>query len=449
MPLGELELSGPPQVLGALAGLGRTEDLQFSPDNRRLAIAGFGRHRVFLVDLDLDHDLGVRGGPVSVTVSVAVTGLVELGSPSLCEPHGLCFLDDRTLVVANRGGEAPIFSLPPPVCGLRQLEVEPVATICAGVADGVATPGSVEAWPLAPGLYEVVICNNYANNVSRHLVDDRDRCRVLGSEVLLAAGLDVPDGVSVSSDRRWLAVSNHNTHSVLVFRCSPDLAPSAQAHGKLRGVTYPHGLRFTKDGRHLVVADAGAPYVHVFAAPGGDWRGDHDPISTLEVMDAETFQRGRYNPQEGGPKGLDIDRTSRVVAVTSEHQPLALFDAREVLTAARQPPSGCGSRGDGGNEATRNAILRDVARIARLERSLATRDEELAELAAAVRALEASAGELAADLESARAEAQALGRLAENRDQQLTALLRSTSWRATALPRWVGARLRRGAAHPG
>jgi len=438
MPLRELELSGPAPVRRALDGLGRTEDLAFSPDNRRLAIAGFGRHRVFLLDLAIDAGVGA--------VSVAVTGLTELRSPSLCEPHGLCFLDDRTLVVANRGGEAPIFSVPRPACGVRQLEVEPVATIRAGVTDGVTTPGSVEAWLLAPGLYEVVVCNNYANTVSRHLVDSRDRCRVLGSELLLAAGLDIPDGVSVSRDRRWLAVSNHNTHSVLVFRCSPDLAPDSQASGELRGVAYPHGLRFTEDGSHLVVADAGAPCIHVFAAKGGEWSGDHDPVTTLEVMDGETFQRGRYNPQEGGPKGLDIDRTSRLLAVTSEHQPLVVFDAREMLTTAPRPPSACLSHGDSGNEATRSALLREVARVARLERSLAGRHEDLAALAAATRALQAGAEAQAAELESARAEAQALRLLAGDSERQLAELRHSTSWRATALPRWLGSRVRRVAA---
>jgi hypothetical protein len=441
MALRELELSGPSQVRRVLDGLGRTEDLRFSPDNRRLAIAGFGRDRVFLLDAAIDAAAGA--------VRVAVTGLTELRSSSLCEPHGLCFLDDHTLVVANRGGEAPIFSLPPPACGLRRLEVEAVATIRAGACEGVATPGSVEAWLVAPGLYEVVVCNNYANTVSRHLVDSRDRCRVLGSEVFLAAGLDIPDGVSVSRDRRWLAVSNHSTHSVLLFRCSPDLASDAQASAELRGVTYPHGLRFSEDGAHLVVADAGAPCIHVFAATGGEWSGDHAPITTLEVMDGETFQRGRYNPQEGGPKGLDIDRTSRVVAVTSEHQPLALFDARDVLSTAPQSPSACRSRGDGGSEATRIALLREVARVARLQRSLASRDEELAELAAATRALEASEEARAAELDRARTEVQALRLVAANSDRQLGALLDSTSWRTTALPRWLGSRVKRVAAHRG
>ena len=214
-------------------------------------------------------------------------------------------------------------------------------------------------------------------------------------------------------------------------------------------MTYPHGLRFTEDGRHLVVADAGAPCIHVFAARGGDWSGVHDPIATLEVMDDETFQRGRYNPQEGGPKGLDIDRTSRLLAVTSEHQPLALFDARQVLTTAPRPPSACRSHGDDANEATRIALLRELARAARLERSLAGRDEELAELAAATRALKASAEARAAELESARAEAQAIRLLADDRDRQLADLCHSTSWRATAFPRWLGTRVRRVAAHRG
>ena len=89
MPLRELELIGPPPVRRALDGLGRTEDLTFSPDNRRLAIAGFGRDRVFLLDLAIDAGAGA--------VSVAVTGLTELRSSSLCQPHGLCVLDDRTV----------------------------------------------------------------------------------------------------------------------------------------------------------------------------------------------------------------------------------------------------------------------------------------------------------------------------------------------------------------
>ena len=43
-------------------------------------------------------------------------------------------------------------------------------------------------------------------------------------------------------------------------------------------------------------------------------------------MDDATFLRGRYNPEEGGPKGIDVDRDMSVLATTCEHQPLAFFD---------------------------------------------------------------------------------------------------------------------------
>ena len=49
------------------------------------------------------------------------------------------------------------------------------------------------------------------------------------------------------------------------------------------------------------------------------------------MLDDETFARGRSNPEEGGIKGLDIDRTSSVVAVTCEELPLAFFPLASIL----------------------------------------------------------------------------------------------------------------------
>ena len=47
-------------------------------------------------------------------------------------------------------------------------------------------------------------------------------------------------------------------------------------------------------------------------------------------MDDTVFGRGRNNPQEGGPKGIDIDPRGQVLAVTCEFQPLAFFDLNKV-----------------------------------------------------------------------------------------------------------------------
>ena len=319
----------PPELQDVLDGFGRTEDLSFSPDGRRLAIAGFGRDRIYLIEV-LVRD--PPGGPVTV----ALRGITELASADLRNPHGLSFLDDDTLVVANRTGDVVVLALPRPACGARVVHTSPMATIPAG-SHGLASPGSVYVAPVALDLFEVLVCDNATDTVTRHLIDRRPHPHVVGGHVAVANGLEIPDSVTVSADQRWLAVSSHNTHAVLLYRNAPELGPQSRPDGVLRGICYPHGLRFTADGRFLAVADAGAPNVHVFASPDGDWSGEHTPAATHCLMDEACFRRGRRNPQEGGPKGLDIDRRGRLLAVTSEFQPLAVFDLRDVLPGADRP----------------------------------------------------------------------------------------------------------------
>jgi hypothetical protein len=120
---------------------------------------------------------------------------------------------------------------------------------------------------------EVLICNNYGHTVTRHLLDRAADGAMRNSEILLNKYLNGPDGVSLSPDRRWIAVSNHTTHNVLLYENSPALNSDAKPDGILRCIYYPHGLRFSADGRHLFVADAGAPYLHIYAQDPDQWRG--------------------------------------------------------------------------------------------------------------------------------------------------------------------------------
>ena len=56
-------------------------------------------------------------------------------------------------------------------------------------------------------------------------------------------------------------------------------------------------------------------------------------------MSEAVFARGHHNPQEGGPKGIDIDRSYTVLAASSEAQPLAFFDLDSLLAQAPNPES--------------------------------------------------------------------------------------------------------------
>lgn len=323
----EIAYRAPENVRAVIGTLGRTEDVRFSPSNRRLAIAAFNNNRIAVLDIGIAKSDTKR--------EVILTGAFEVSSTSLNYPHGLDFLDDETLAVANRMADVAIFKLPP--TGRYPADLSPIQVLKTGNGSLLESPGSIAAVRLDQTLCELLICNNSGHSVTRHVVDCAAGCSLTSSGILLRKWLNLPDGVCVSHDGQWIAVSNHNTHGVLLYARSASLNEHSAPDGVLRGVYFPHGLRFSSNGRYLFVADAGAPFVHVYASDGRGWRGGRAPAASFRIMDDELFLRGRQNPQEGGPKGIDIDREASLLVATSEHQPLAFFDVAAMLT--KTPPT--------------------------------------------------------------------------------------------------------------
>lgn len=307
------------RVKKVLAQLGRTEDVRFSPNDKRLAICGFGKNKLLVLDVEI--------AVSAAGVEVALTDFMELTSASLHEPHGLFFLDDDTLVVANRSGSVPVLRLPPSGSSEKRFMLSPMRK----VRGGVHTPGSVSVSRTNEGGYEVLICNNFVHYVSRHVLDDKPPFEVRSNEVLLSKGLDIPDGVAANHNGSWIAVSNHNLHSVFLYEKTTQLNMQSEPDGILNKLEYPHGLCFTADDKFMLVADAGAPYVHVYEKGAESWKGARSPCASLRVMDDEVFLRGRQNPQEGGPKGIDIDSGMNILVTTCAEQILAFFDLAKVL----------------------------------------------------------------------------------------------------------------------
>jgi sugar lactone lactonase YvrE len=208
---------------------------------------------------------------------------------------------------------------------------------------------------LGGGLVELLVCNNYAHTVTRHLLDSRAAYSAVVSETLLEDGLTVPDGVAHSPSGRWLAVSNHGAQAVFVYRNDPQLCRSRAPDAVLHGVTYPHGLRFTPDEESLLVADAGAPFVHVFDRGSGDWTCQHQPAKSIKVMDDAAFRQGNLNSEEGGPKGIDVSPDGQLMVVTRADQPVAFFRTSVVLD---DHAPGAAEQDGGDVELHREALLR-------------------------------------------------------------------------------------------
>ncbi|MGE0686279.1 MAG: hypothetical protein AB7P33_06030, partial [Dehalococcoidia bacterium] len=330
MMLQPLDFDAPPDVRDALAAMGRTEDVALSPGGGRLAIAEFARNRILVLEVEREERL--------TTGRVVLSRFVELSSPRFRSPHGLCFLDEDILVVASREGTLTLHRLPALSLSTGHLDSSPIQTIRPGLLRQKVTPGSVATLAVGPSEVEMLVCNNYQNTVTRHLLDPRRNYRSKTSHTLLQRRLDVPDGVAVSPDGRWIAISNHSTYTVLVFENGGELNPQSEPAGILTNVECPHGLKFTGDGGALLVASAATPFIHVFERDAlvdglrrDDWLGMRAPAGSLQVMDDETYQRGRTNDEEGGPKGLVVSTDLNLVATTSEFQPLAFFELQTLL----------------------------------------------------------------------------------------------------------------------
>ena len=284
----------------------------------------FAKNKVLVVEVEIVAS--------SAGQRVELTDWLEVRSSGLRAPHGLSFIDDETIVVANRFGMTPIVRVPLGGAGGRRIPVTPLLYIRGSALHRLQSPGSVCVFPIEDGLYEVLICENYVHCVTRHILDGRDAFRVRSNEVLLRKGLSIPDGVAINSDGRWISVSNHNSHSVLLFEKTPRLNRRSEPVGILSGVDYPHGVFFSPDDRFVVVADAGTPYMRVYAKDGDSWQGLRYPVKSVRVMDDETFLRGRTNPEEGGPKGIDVDRDANVLVMTTTEHPLAFYDVPRLLS---------------------------------------------------------------------------------------------------------------------
>jgi hypothetical protein len=305
--------------------LGRTEDVRFAPGDRRLAVVGFAFSRILLLDVDLPSD--ATGTPIRVLGHIALT------SRGIRRPHGIGFLDEQTLAVANREGAVTVFELP----GVGELHGELRRSARRRIRGNLLrrpfTPGSIDLYEDAPGRQRLLVCNNYSHVITEYSLEPGRNFRVSYRGVLLKLGLNVPDGISISPDRRWIAVSNHGDGSVRLYENRTGLNRRSEPNAFLHGMGFPHGLRFTGDGKRLLVADAASPHLHIFERLSGRWDTDSRPTTSVRVMDQDVFERGRAIAPSAGPKG--IDGGSRIVAMTSTEQVLQFFDLSSLQAASR------------------------------------------------------------------------------------------------------------------
>jgi hypothetical protein len=150
-------------------------------------------------------------------------------------------------------------------------------------------------------------------------------------------------------------------------------------------------------------------YVYVNA---GNWAGVHVPRLSLKVLSQTDFLRVHVNPQDGGPKGLDIDEAAGILAITCEAQPLAFYDLKAILEKAATSPDRT-TQGNETSSSPQNFV--DLAPL------LVRHELEL---------------QNTSDREKLEAEKRS-GKAVKRMKRRMRQMQRSTSWRLTAPMRWI------------
>ena len=320
----------------------RVEDVKFSPSGRALAIVAT-KGIVLLVAVD------VHSRPIRISQPT------ELHSTSLSSPHGIDFLSEDVIVVANRAGCVTFYRIPAVNEGEERTTVAPVYSMDSiwfgrkgtkrklRIRDISCGPGSVRVHRK-----ELFVCCNNSNTVTTHTYEMRQGAiDTQEGSIVAQDGLEIPDGVALSRDGRWMAVSDHDHNRVVVYRRSDHTQSCVLRDVDLR---YPHGLCFDRAGRRLYVADAGTRHVHVFAT-SAEW---DEPMNSsafkLLAVEPDAFHRtheglaAEYRALEGGIKGIDVDPTGRIVATTCRHQILRFFEIRPMRPTIAKRSDLCQSR---------------------------------------------------------------------------------------------------------
>lgn len=323
-------IRAPEPVLATISRMERTEEATFSPSGRRLAIGGFGLNRIYLYALEVNERAGGQIGGKAVNIPACVT----IHSSVLQGPHGIAFIDEAHMMVANRGGGVHVFHIPPDALDHDEIRLQPVRSLRSSLRAKVRFPGSIECLYLGNGRFRALVCNNYLHTITAHTGRLPDTTthpsgglkRIRNDGVFLEKGLSVPDGICASPDQRWLAVSVHTSGNLHLYRLDRDLNRNSLPDVVLEGVVCPHGLQFSADGKVLYAADSASPYLHIFYRRGDGWVSLPKPDKSIRILNEQQFELGRYNAEEGGLKGIDVLHDQNILATTCEFHPLAFYD---------------------------------------------------------------------------------------------------------------------------
>ena len=301
----------------------RTEDVKFSPSGRLLAIAS--SKTIILLQID----------PAQTPIKVLQT--MTFDYPGMTFVHGIDFISDALMVIADRQAWVTFHEIPAPEAWEPKMVLPTVHEMGSawfgekGLLRPTTNrmvrcgPGSIR---VAGGTFYVATINQ--NTVTRHAYELSEGGITTGEAELVAHdAIEIPDGIALTRTGDLLAVSNSAFSKIFVYNTATRNLQCVLRDPRMNNA---HGLCFDASGSTLYAVDAGQPFVYGFHSRDGWKTSVHGAACMFSAFEQQNFALAKQGipPQtqtiEGGLKGIDIDPTGRILAVTARRQTLRFFD---------------------------------------------------------------------------------------------------------------------------
>lgn len=270
--------------------IGRSESVKVSPSGNKIAYSSFDLNEVIIFDYVVDYE------------GIQIQRNMRFGT-GLNSPHGLAWINEHTIVVANRDGPAVVFNVSDNACNyiidIKEMSKSNDVTVS-----------------VSPQNIRLYFCKTN-NRIDYCDLNNNWNASFCGSLNTLV-DLQVPDGIALSPSGKILAITSALDNRIVIYNIEN------QTHHTLGNTDRPHSVCFVTD--ELILTTGGNDPCVVC------WNmSDNHLACKLRILNKRQFSL-RYNDTEGGVKGICSCPRNRIIFLTCPNAPFLAVDARIFYT---------------------------------------------------------------------------------------------------------------------
>ena len=270
-----------------VSSIGRSEGVHVSPNAKKVAYSSFDMNKIIVFDFVMS-DYG----------EIIVEKCETYGS-NLNSPHDFAWIDDETIVVANREGPAVILGISENNGTLRTMEE-------------MSNSNSVAV--LKGGGIRLFFCR------TNHRLDycdiDKGLNTMSSGTLMPAADLKVPDGVAISPLGKKLVVTSALDDRIVILNLEDG------NFFNLGRTDRPHGVSFNTE--NLILSTGGGdPFITCWDVRTRSVR------FKLKALNEEQYAL-KYSETEGGVKGVCFCPKLKMIFATCPNAPFLVFNAKGI-----------------------------------------------------------------------------------------------------------------------